>query len=145
LISQHIGDTRVNNRTLPFSLALALIFFSSCAVAQEAKNHVLIADWTSGGLKYTIDGNAPKDEEGLLLALSRVRSADTDQRSQIIVLVHERAQLADLSNLIGLILKADYASYRVFVFDGNRRRMNELWYSKPVPFSKDGSLYTKAR
>jgi hypothetical protein len=83
---------------------------------------------------------ATKANEGLLLALSNARSADRNSRSEIVLLVDERDKLADVYDLIGLVIKADYSSYRVFVFDADRRGMNELKYSAPVPFSADGKV-----
>jgi len=133
----------VNSRFFSLSLLLSvvLMWLTPHVQAEETKRHVLIADYAKGGFTYTVDGRAPKENEGLLLALSRTRSADLNPHSDIVVLVHERAKLADVFNLIGIIIKADYAAYRVFVFDSDKRDMTELKYSAPVPFSTDGRIH----
>jgi len=110
------------------------------AHAQENKRHVLIADHSKNEVSYTVDGRSLKPSEGILLALSRVRSADPSPRSEMLLLVDERSKLADVANLIGLVIKADYSSYRVFVFDADKRGMTELAYATPVQFSADGSV-----
>lgn len=135
----------MNSRTssLSWLLGVLLILLMPRAQAEEAKRHVLMADYLKSGLTYTVDGRAPK--EGLLLALSRTRSADPNPHSEIVVLVHERAKLDDVSNLIGMVIKADYAGYRVFVFDSDKRGMTEIKYSAAVPFSKDGSISGKTQ
>jgi hypothetical protein len=131
----------VNSRTLSVVaiLAVVLVSLTSRAHSEEAAHHVLMADYMKGGLTYMVDGRAPKENEGLLLALSRARSADRSARPEIVLLVHERARLVDLSNLVGMVMKADFASYRIFVFDGHKRGMTEIRYSTPVGFAADGS------
>ena len=135
----------MNSRTL----ALCLVFGAMltmrmvCVQAQETKRHVLTADYSASGFSYTVDGHAPKANEGLLLTLSRARSADPSPQSEIVVLVDERGKLSDVSNLVGLVIKADYSSYRVFVFDADRKAMTELKYSTPVPFSTDASIHNE--
>jgi hypothetical protein len=42
-------------------------------------------------------------------------SADPNPRSESVLLVDERDKLADVYDLIGLVIKADYSRYRVFV------------------------------
>ena len=81
----------------------------------ETKRHVLIASYSKGEVSYTLDGRAPESNEGLLLALGRARSADPNPRSESVLLVDERDKLADVYDLIGLVIKADYSRYRVFV------------------------------
>ena len=131
----------MNSRTLARRLLLGvfLTWPMLYVQAQETKSHVLIADYSRSGFSYTVDGHPPKSNEGLLLALSRARSADPNRQSEIVVLVDERGKLSDVSNLIGLVIKADYSSYRIFVFDADRKAMTELKYLEPMPFSADGN------
>jgi len=131
----------VNSRRFFIRLALGMLFIgvTPYALPDEIKCHVLIADYVGNGLLYTVDGRIPGENEGLLLALSRARAADPADTS-IVLLVHERATLADVYNLIGMIVKADYTGYRVFVFDSDKKSMTELTYSAPVRFSADGNI-----
>jgi len=121
-------------------LGVLLTWVMPCVQAQEAKRHILIADYLRSGFTYTVDGQSPKANEGLLLALSRARSADPSPKPEIVILVDERGKLSDVSNLIGLVIKADYSTYRVFVFDDDTKSMTELKYSAPAPLSRDGSI-----
>jgi len=117
-----------------------LIGMSPHALPDETKSHVLIADRDESGLVYTLDGSVPEENEGLLLALSRVRSADPDPDSEIDILVHEQAKLSDIYNLVGMVIKVDFARYRVFVFDSDKRSMTEIQFSTPVKFLSDGNI-----
>jgi hypothetical protein len=126
------------------SASVLLVALLACVAlpvrAGDKKHHVLVADYSKNGVEYTVDGRVPTEKEGLLLALSRARSADAGSPSAIVVLVHERAKLSDVSNLIGTIVKADYASYRVFTFDSSKRVMTEIRYGGAIPFSTNGTL-----
>jgi len=63
---------------------------------------------------------------------------------RIYLLVHEKASLAAVDDVRGLITKAGYESPRVFYFDSNKRLMLELIYRSAVPFSASGEeLSTK--
>lgn len=121
-------------------VALILIGMSPHAYPEETKSHILIADRDASGFVYMLDGSVPAEKDGLLLALSRVRSADPDPHSEIVLLVHEQAKLSDIYNLIGMVIKADYASYRVFVFGSDKRSMTELRFATPVKYLADGSI-----
>ena len=132
----------MSDRTIFIRLLVAvfLIGMSSHALSDERKPHILIADYVGNGFVYILDGSVPGEKEGLLLALSRVRSADPGPHSKIILLVHDHAKLSDIYNLVGMVIKADYSRYQVFVFDSDKRSMTEVKFSTPVSYSADGSI-----
>ena len=132
----------MNSRRFVIRLALAILVIgvTPCALPDEIKCHVLIADYVGNDLQYRVDGRIPGENQGLLIALSNARAADPDSDAEIVLLVHERATLSDVYNLIGMIIKADYTNYRVFVFGSDKKSMTELTYSEPVRFSADGNI-----
>ena len=95
-------------------------------------------DYANHQFVYSVDGRVPKKRDGLLLTLSLVREADPSADAGIDVLVTSRARLSEVFNLIGKVIKADYSSYRVYVFDSDKRSMVELRYGKTEPFPSSG-------
>jgi hypothetical protein len=101
----------------------------------DAGPAVLVMEKSASGLTYLLNGKEIGKTEGLLLALSRCRDADTGKDPELTILASEELPFVDITQVMGIAGKARYFRFRVFVFDKHKRVMYELTYSKSVPFS----------
>ena len=124
-------------------MATLLASVTPSALAKKNTRHILMVDTTKDGYVYVIDGRLLKKKQGLLMALSITREGDPDPNAQIDLLVHQSARLSDVYNLIGIIIKAGYSNYRIFVFDSDKKTMNELEFAQAIPFSPTGADYAR--
>jgi hypothetical protein len=130
------------NSNIRFPSLIVVVFLMGLmapALSGEKRAHMLVADYVNHNFAYTVDGHVPDPKDGLLLALSRARETDPSPHPAITILVHERARLSDVYNLIGIVIKADYASYRVFTFESDKKVMTELTFASAVPFAASGA------
>jgi hypothetical protein len=104
------------------------------ALAADGCAHTIEADYLASSFVYRIDGHALRKGEDLLLALSRTHGSDSESPSTCL-LVHERARLSDVTNLVGLMIKAGYAEYKIYMFDSQKRQMTELRLLPPIAFA----------
>lgn len=95
----------MSGRTVVVTFLLALLLTSAVplARAEDKKQHVLIADFTKAGVVHTLNGRDTKEMGGLLLALSAARDADPNAKPDLTLLVHERAKLSEVSNLLRVL------------------------------------------
>jgi hypothetical protein len=131
------------NSNIRFPRLIVVVFLIRLvapAFSGEKTAHILVADYVNDNFAYTVDGHVPEQKDGLLLALSRAREADRSPHPAITILVHERAKLSDVYNLIGIVIKTDYASYRVFTFKSDKRVMTEITFASAVPFAASGAI-----
>lgn len=99
---------------------------------------VLMMEKGAKGITYSINGRPVSKEEGLLLALSRRRDADSTKDPELTVIASEQLSFKDVTEVMGIAGKARYFRFRVLVFDKNKRVMYQLNYSQPMPFSETG-------
>jgi len=104
----------------------------------QVKSLVVLIDHDAQGFHYRVDGKSTSSD--LLTSLSAYKQNWPTDKTKVILLVHDRTSLSMIDNSRGMIEKSGYEPPRVFYFNGYRRAMVELTFSKAVPFSQDGDL-----
>ena len=119
-----------------FSVLLGIFLFAlPSRLAADAAPAILVMEKVASNLTYTLNVKAVRRSEGILLALSRCRDADSGKDPELTVFASEALPFSSVTEVMGIAGKARYFRFRVFVFNKQKHAMYELTYSKSLPFS----------
>jgi hypothetical protein len=121
-----------------YLLAIPVLF--AIEEDQRSQSATLIIESSSSGITYILNGKNISKKDGLLLALSRSRDADSRKDPELVLIASEKLPFMKVSEVMGIAGKARYFHFRTFIFSKNRRLMYQLDYSRPMPFSTNPAV-----
>jgi hypothetical protein len=112
----------------------ASLFARGAGPAQTSKPLVVIIDHKTSGFVYLV--NSVAVTKGLLYTLTFLEGP----HSESVLLVHEDAPIAMLTDARGIMNKAGYVDPKIFYFSRHKDWMAEVTLSKVLPFSADAQV-----
>jgi len=119
-------------RSFILSIGISALLLTTITQGAETSNIVVTLDRVASKPVWLLNSKEPHD--GLLLELSRLHREGVPDRP-ILLLVHSKSTLDDIYNALGIMIKAQTARPRIFVFSDDKRSMNEIVLGPSVPFS----------
>ena len=126
--------------TLFLSFLFALPVLLATEDGQRPGSAILVMESSASGVTYLLNGKKITKNEGLLLALSRCRDADSRKDPELIVIASEKLPFMNVTEVMGIAGKARYFRFRTFIFTKDKRIMYKLDYSKALPFSTNPAV-----
>jgi hypothetical protein len=127
--------TKAKFATLFMSFLFVLPVLFATEEDRRSGSATLVMESSSSGITYILNGKSISKSEGLLLALSRCRDADSREDPELILIASEKLSFMKVTEVMGIAGKARYFRFRTLIFSKDKRVMYELDYSKPTPFS----------
>lgn len=115
----------------------ALLFAHGAGSAQPTKALVVMIDYENSGFVYKV--NSVPVTKGLLYTLTFLEGPHPES----VLLVHEDAKIAMLTEARGVMNKAGYVNPKIYYFSRHKDWMSGLTFSNVVPFSAQGDVPSK--
>ncbi len=128
------------NRSFVLGIGLLGVLLAATTPAAETSNIVVTLDRVASKPVVLLNSQAIGDP---LMALSRLHKDGVPDKP-VLLLVHPKVTLDEITNMLGVMYKAQTATPRIFVFSEDKSTMKELSIGCPMMFSTNLAKLTPA-